>query len=72
MEDIPQGGAGGVPGHHADEHHGDRNDRGDRDERGDRDDRRTPTVKTVRAGTPVAEQEPEGQQTEDEDPPDPG
>ncbi|MCU7826811.1 hypothetical protein [Kitasatospora sp. DSM 101779] len=52
MEDIPQGGAGGVPGHHGDEpreHHHD-----------DQDDRRTPTVKTVRAGTPVAEQEPEG------------
>ncbi|MEV6206215.1 hypothetical protein [Kitasatospora sp. NPDC051914] len=41
MDDIPQGGAGGVPGQHDDE----------------QDDRRTPTVKTVRAGTPVAEQD---------------
>ncbi len=46
MDDIPQGGSGGVPGHHDGE--------SDDDRRGP--DEGAQPVKTVRAGAPVAEQ----------------
>ncbi|MQS16845.1 hypothetical protein F7Q99_32830 [Streptomyces kaniharaensis] len=48
-DDTPQGGAGGVPLHHNGEPHGPH-------EHPEPPERRTDTVKTVRAGTPVAEQ----------------
>ncbi|MFI6847730.1 hypothetical protein OG535_29770 [Kitasatospora sp. NBC_00085] len=53
MDDIPQGGAGGVPGHHDDT-----GDRGSPDQQ----DRRDRQVKTVRAGEPVAEQQSDRQE----------
>ncbi|MFE6746306.1 hypothetical protein ACFVGM_10665 [Kitasatospora purpeofusca] len=51
MDDLPQGGAGGVPQHH--DNHGE-----ERPARSDRADEhpRSRTAATVKAGVPVAEQ----------------
>ncbi|MFB7669251.1 hypothetical protein ACFC1R_35960 [Kitasatospora sp. NPDC056138] len=49
MNDIPQGGSGGVPGQHDSD--GDHQQTPDKQEQG---------VKTVRAGAPVAEQKTDG------------
>ncbi|MCG6494236.1 hypothetical protein [Kitasatospora sp. A2-31] len=70
MDDTPQGGAGGVP-HRPDEppeHHDEQHDE-------QHDEHRAPpggTVKTVRAGTPVAEQRAEPADEEPADRDDPG
>ncbi|WP_354637969.1 hypothetical protein [Kitasatospora camelliae] len=72
MDDVPQGGAGGVPGHHPDQHSDHHGHAGSGPARpDDHRDSPTPTVKTVRAGTPVAEQapRPEGEADEETDTP---
>ncbi|MEV4557969.1 hypothetical protein AB0K51_13350 [Kitasatospora sp. NPDC049285] len=50
MDDIPQGGSGGVPLHHDDDEHD------DADRLAQKDQPKTRTVLTVRASKPVAEQ----------------
>lgn len=57
MDDTPQGGAGGVPLHHDEPHHDEpHHEDGAHGRRGTGD--APETVRTVRAGTPVAEQQP--------------